>query len=64
MNLPKIELHITTDGAAPEKRSVLPGEYIIGRGAEADTHACGATRVTGPQKILPYPGGGPVRITP
>ena len=36
MNLPKIELHITADGAAPEKRPVLPGEYIIGRGAEAD----------------------------
>ena len=64
MNLLKIELHITADGAAPEKRPVLPGEYIIGRGAEADTHACGATRITGARKILPYPGGGPVKITP
>ena len=36
MNLPKIELLITTNGAAPEKRPLLPGEYIIGRGAEAD----------------------------
>ena len=27
------------------------------------TYSYGATRITGPQKILPYPGGGPVRIT-
>ena len=26
------------------------------------TYAYGATRISGPQKILPYPGGGPVRI--
>ena len=36
MNIPKIELHITADGAAPEVRAMLPGEYVIGRGAEAD----------------------------
>ena len=28
------------------------------------TYSYGATRISGPQKILPYPGGGPVRITP
>ncbi len=36
MNIPKIELHISCDGAPLETRAVLPGEYVIGRGAEAD----------------------------
>ena len=36
MNIPKIELHITRDDAPSETRAMLPGEYIIGRGAEAD----------------------------
>ncbi len=36
MNIPKIELLITRPDAPSEKRSLLPGEYVIGRGAEAD----------------------------
>ena len=36
MTIPKIELHITRPDAPEETRQVTPGEYIVGRGAEAD----------------------------
>ena len=36
MTIPKIELHITRPDAPDETRPVTPGEYVVGRGAEAD----------------------------
>ncbi len=36
MNLSQVQLTITRDDAEPETRTVLPGIYVIGRGAEAD----------------------------